>query len=85
MAKNITLTEEEFIDVHMWHPLAEFRCKYDLGGISIDTVISTKTTNEQKLKLIFNKKEERSLNIFWLPKEYETAIRATRNLRLSFA
>jgi hypothetical protein len=85
LAKNITLTEEECIDVHMWHPLAEFRCSYALGVIRIDTVISTKTTNEQKLKLIFNKKEERSLNFFWLPKEYETMIRATRNLRLSFS
>ena len=85
LVKNITLPEDEYIDVHMWHPLAEFRCKYNSGVMSIDTVISTKSINEQKLKVIRNKKEERSLNFFWLPKEYEAVIRATRNLRLSFA
>jgi hypothetical protein len=84
-AKNITLPEDEYIDVHMWHPLAEFRCSYSSGVMWIDTVISTKSINEQKLKVIRNKKEEISLNFFWLPKEYEAAIRATRNLRLSFA
>ena len=84
-AKNITLPEDEYIDVHMWHPLAEFRCSYCSGAMWIDTVISTKSINEQKLKMIRNKKEEISLNFFWLPKEYEAVIRATRNLRLSFA